>query len=77
MMNLIFVLIFVLAGPIFVEPENIYGQQKELTLTKPEPPKVVLKLKPTKSNVKNKRKKQTVRRKINLSIVPRVIRPTN
>jgi hypothetical protein len=73
MKNLIFGLILLLAGGTFCRPENAFGQHDKSS-AQIKPPKVVRYSKPTRT--KNKRKK-TMHRKVDLSKVPRVVRPAN
>lgn len=78
MKNLIFGLILVLAGSIVCQPETAFGQDN-LKLVKSNPPKLVRHIKLKKNDTKNERKKMKLRRKIDMSKVPRVIsiRPAN
>lgn len=70
MRNFIFVLVLILAGSIIFQPEIAFGQEK--TSAKSNPPRLIRYSKPTKK----KAKKRKMKRKIDLSKVPQLIRPT-
>jgi hypothetical protein len=74
MKNLIFGFMLISAGLIFSQPETACGQNAQ-TSRQTNPPKLIRNTKPAK----NKRKKTKLRRKVDLSKVPRVIsvRPAN
>lgn len=73
MKNLIFSFMMVLVGLILCQPETTYGQNNQKSV-KSNPPKLVKFVKPTKTGAKNKRKKTKLRRKVDMSKVPRVIK---
>jgi hypothetical protein len=86
MKNLIYGLILVLAGATLCLPETANGQNKK-TSAQTNPPKLIKYIKPVRkkilnsanadSKVKSKRKKTRMRRIVDLTKVPRLIRPAN
>lgn len=85
---LIFGLILVSAGLVLCQPKTAFGQNDK-TSAKTKPPVVVRIIKQTRTKAKinrrnsvntgakGKRKRPTLRRRVDLSKVPRLIRPAN
>lgn len=86
MKNLIYGLILVLAGATLCQPEIAFGQNQK-TSAQTNPPKLIKYTKPKQRKIlnsanaytgaKGKRKKPKLRRKIDSSKVPQLIRPAN
>ena len=86
---LIFGFLLIVTGLTVCQPETAFGQDK--TTVKSKPPMLIRNTKQTRSKTKNKRrnsvnfynkagkksKKTKLRRKVDLSKVPRLIRPAN